>query len=299
MLWTTMRGVYVQTGVMQTGRPVYEISGPETAYLYFSDGAWNIGPSYSDGPGWFYSSGAGADAPCPADVPTWETLPGADGITVVNGTDHWDEATGATWSIVGAGRFCSGDSKHLNDLETGMSVSQCQAAVLGDPDCGIYMTFNDNGYWYNLYDGGDLTLNDVNDKSYCGCTLDRVNCGMQESVTGSSVYMVQGGTCRGDAATWHSGSGPCSWYAPGHSSGLFDFCHEDGNENGGVNDGMAAIHVCSECGACTEPAPTLAPTPAPLEVEDSAAPRAGGAGTLLAAFVALLLTGGGALGTGP
>jgi hypothetical protein len=35
------------------------------------------------------------------------------------------------------------------------------------------------------------------------------------------------------------------------------------------------------------------------QVEDSAAPRAGGAGTLLVALLALLLTGGGALGTGP
>jgi len=91
-LHTSVMGVYVQTGVMQSGRPVYEISGPSTAYLYFIESLddWNIGPSYLDDSVMLHSYGSGADASCPVDVPTWkhwdgatETWEVADGITVV------------------------------------------------------------------------------------------------------------------------------------------------------------------------------------------------------------------------
>merc|ERR1719343_1767536 len=83
-------GVYVRTDVMQSGRPVYKKSSSGTRYLYFweANGEWQIGSSYTSDYRWIKSAGAGADASCPVDAPTWKEWDGsvwlsADGITVV------------------------------------------------------------------------------------------------------------------------------------------------------------------------------------------------------------------------
>merc|ERR1719356_1593436 len=75
---------------MRSGRPVYEISGSGTAYLYFGEsfGIWNIDFDLNDSIVYVHSYGTGADASCPVDVPTWKYWDGAtfevaDDITVV------------------------------------------------------------------------------------------------------------------------------------------------------------------------------------------------------------------------
>jgi hypothetical protein len=93
----------------------------------------------------------------------------------LGGSYSWD-CTGCacpgdegTWSIVGPDMYCDGDTKLLGD---DMSVPQCQAAAFGDPDCGVYVAASRFG-------------------TSCNCVLDGLECDMQTSGYGMTVYRYQ------------------------------------------------------------------------------------------------------------
>merc|ERR1712019_28534 len=118
------------------------------------------------------------------------------------------------WSIVGANVFCADVDYH--DLGTSLSVSQCQAAVLGDPACGVYAE---------------------SDGNHCYCPLDGVGCDMKNSTTGLSVYMYQA-------------SGP--WSIVGANVFCADVDYHDLGTSLSVSQCQAAVLGDPACGVYAE-----------------------------------------------